>query len=315
VTGYLTQLAARSLSPGDAVRPRVPALFEPTSPAPADEWIQAVGERPQPAAAWPHADGELGADQVRHPGSPGGQSPPGTGRYAARPGRSASRRDVPAGRPSVASPAAPSPAQLPAPQETGVSEAPEAPRPAALSGPPDAPPHAGDAAGMGGRRIQTARPGRRSTREGSTPPRDRPSRAGSRTRVPPQGQPPVRAGENLTQPPPDDRAAPGREAPAAADSVAIRSREHAAAVSAAQRPPAAGTGHLPAPVAVRARRSHRTELASADGPSQPTATVQVTIGRVDVRAVTAPPARTRPGRERRPMMTLAEHLQAREGRG
>jgi len=41
--------------------------------------------------------------------------------------------------------------------------------------------------------------------------------------------------------------------------------------------------------------------------------VQVTIGRVDVRAVTAPAPRTRPDRERRPMMTLAEHLQAREG--
>jgi hypothetical protein len=285
VTGYLTQLAARSLSPGDAVRPRVAAPFEPTSPAPADEWIQAAGKRPQ-TAAWPPTDGEPDAEQVRHAGSPGGTS--------------------------VAGPAAPPPAQLPAPQGTEVSEA---PRPAALSGPSDAPSHAGDAAGLGGRRTQKARPGRRSTREGSPPPRDRPSRAGSRTRVPPRGQPPVRAGDNLAQPPPDDRAAPEREGPAAADSLANRSRENAAAVSATHGPPAAGTGHLPALVAVRTRRPHRTELTSADGPSQPTATVQVTIGRVDVRAVTAPAPRTRPGRERRPMMTLAEHLQAREGRG
>jgi hypothetical protein len=313
VIGYLTQLAARSLSPGDAVRPRVSALFEPASPAPVGEWTQAVGERPQPTAAWPQPDGEFGADQVGHPGSPGGQTPPGTGPYAARPGRPASRRDVPAGRPSVAGPAASPSFQLPAPQETEVSEVSEAPRPAALSGPSAAPSQAGDAAGMGGRRTRTARPGRRSTREGSTPPRDRPSRAGSRTRVPPQGQPPVRAGENLTQPPPDDRAAPEREAPATADSVAIRSREHGAAVCAAQEPPAAGTGHLPAPVTVRTRRSLRTELTSAGGPSEPAATVQVTIGRVEVRAVTAPAPRTRPDRERQPMMTLAEHLQAREG--
>src|SRR5215468_690757 len=33
VTGYLTQLAARSLSPGDTVRPRVAGMFEPAGPA------------------------------------------------------------------------------------------------------------------------------------------------------------------------------------------------------------------------------------------------------------------------------------------
>jgi hypothetical protein len=141
--------------------------------------------------------------------------------------------------------------------------------------------------------------------------------------VSPPGQQAIPASEHAAQPPAGDLVAPAREAPAVADRIALRSQDRGAgsiAVPEAARGPAASAAQgrhddddrLPAAVTVRTRRSRRTELTSASDPSQPPATVQVTIGRVEVRAVIAPGPGTRPGRERRPMVTLADHLQARE---
>jgi hypothetical protein len=306
VTGYLTQLAARSLSLGDIVRPRVAAIFEPAGPADA---------YPQPAE-------DLGVDQVwlsPPPPPPGSPSPAGTGRLGARPQRSAPRRDVPAGSPPASDLAAEPAVRAPGPQET---EASQPLRPAAPPAASTAPAQADRAIG---RRTQAAQPGRPGTRRASTASQARPSRAGSRTRGIPPGQLPVPAEANPAEPPDGDRAAPAREAPALADSIAIRPRERGAgsvpvpgaapgpAVSADPGPPDADTGHLLAPVTARTQKPRRTESSPADHPSQPT-TVQVTIGRVEVRAVSAPPPRTRPDGERRPMVTLEEHLQARGGR-
>jgi len=313
VTGYLTQLAARSLSLGDTVRPRVAAIFEPADPA--DAYPQSTDALPQPAE-------DLGADQVwpsPPPPPSGGPSPAGTSRLGTRPQRPASRRDVPAGsRPAKGLAAEPA-ARVIAPQETEASQPLRPTAPAAASA---APAQADRAIG---RRTQAAQPGRPGTRRASTPSQARPSRAGSRTRVTPPGQPPVPADAYPAEPPDGDRAAPAREAPALADSIAIRPRERGAgsvpvpgaapgpAVSADPGPPDADTGHLLAPVTARPRKPRRTESSPADHPSQPT-TVQVTIGRVEVRAVPAPAPRTRSDGERRPMVTLAEHLQAREAR-
>jgi hypothetical protein len=301
MTGYLTQLAARSLSLGDTVRPRVAAIFEPVVPA----------------AEWPPSAGEPDADQTRPSPAPSGQPLPGTGRLEARAERPVSRRSAPAGDPPGGR-TAEQPGRLPAPRETETSEPPPPTAPRAASA---APSHAGRAVG---RRTHAAQPSRRGTRETGAPPPDRPLRAGSGTRVSPPGQQAIPAGEHLAQPPVGDLVAPAREAPAVADGAAFHSQERGAgsiavpgaaqgpAVSAAQGRPDDDTDHLPAAVAVWTRRSHRTELTTASDPSQPTETVQVTIGRVEVRAVTAPGPGTRPGRDRRPMVTLAEHLQARE---
>jgi hypothetical protein len=305
VTGYLTQLAARSLSLGDAVRPRVAAIFELADPADAYQ---------QPTE-------DLGVDQPwlsPPPSPPGGPSPAATGRLGARPQRPAPRRDVPAGSRTAPDLAAEPAVRAPVPQET---EAPEPPRPAAPPTPSAAQAHAGRA---GRRRTQAAQPGHPGTRGASTPSQARSSRAGSRTRATRQGQPPVPADANLAGPPDGDRAAATREAPALADGIAIRPRDRGAgsvpvpetargpAVSAAAGPPEADTGHLLAPVTARTRKARQTESGSAGDPSPPT-TVQVTIGRVEVRAVPAPAPRTRPDGDRRPMVTLAEHLQARGG--
>jgi len=306
VTGYLTQLAARSLSLGDTVRPRVAAIFEPEGPADA---------YPQPAE-------DLGVDQVwlsPPPSPPGGPSPAGTGRLGARPQRSVPRRDVPAGSPPASDPAAEPAARAAGPPETEASEPPG----------PAAPPTASAAPAQADRavirRMQAAQPGRPGTRRASTPSQARPSHAGSRTRVTLPGQPPVLADANSAEPPDGDRAAPAREAPALADSIAIRPRERGAgsvpvpgaapgpAVSADPDPPDADAGHLLGPLTARTRKSRRTESSPADHPSQPT-TVQVTIGRVEVRAVPAAAPKTPSDRERRPMVTLAEHLQARGAR-
>ena len=314
MTGYLTQLAARSLSLGDTVRPRIAAIFDPTGAA--DAYPQAGDAWSHPTAGWPQLAGDPGADQVFLSPPPGGQAPMGTSRLETRPERPASRREVPADRPPALDLAAEPPTQLPA---LGEAETSQPPRSAARAATAATPSQAGSAAGP---RTQAAPLRRYGTRGGSTATQDRPSHAGSRTRVPLPGQPPVPAGENPAQPPAGDRAAPAREAPAMADSIAFRQGErgadsvpvpgaaHGPAVSAAQGPP--GAGHFPTPVTIRTRRPYRTESNSADDPFQPTATVQVTIGRVEVRAVSAPAPRTRPDAERRPMITLAEHLQARE---
>jgi hypothetical protein len=299
VTGYLTQLAARSLSLGDTVRPRVAAIFESADPADAYQ---------QPAE-------DLGVDQLwlsPPPPPPGGPSPAATGRLRARPQRPAPRRDVPEGSPPAPDLAAEPAARAPVPQET---EASEPPRPAAPLTPSAAQAHAGRA----GRRTQAAQPGHPGTRRASTPSQARTSRAGSRTRVPLAGQPPVPADANLAGPPDGDRAAAAREAPALTDSIAIRPRERGAGfVPVPETAPGpavsadADTGHLLAPVTARTRKARQPESGSAGDPSLPT-TVQVTIGRVEVRAVPAPAPRTRPDGERRPMVTLADHLQARGG--
>lgn len=317
MTGYLTQLAARSLSPGDTVRPRVAAIFEPA--APADTYPQPAGAPPQQADTLPQPGEGLGADQVRPSAPAGDPSPAGTGRLGARPQRSAARRDVPAVRQPASDLAAEPVARVIAPPET---EAPQPPRPAALPAASAAPTQADRAAG---RRAQAAQPGRLSTRRASTPSPAGLSRAGSRTRVSLPAQPPVPADENLAQLPGGDRAAPVRAARAAADSIAIHPPERGTGsglvpgtasgpgVSPAPGPPGTGTTHPLAPGTSRTRKARRTESGSASDPSQPT-TVQVTIGRVEIRAVPAPAPRTRPGGERRPMVTLAEHLQARGGR-
>jgi hypothetical protein len=304
VTGYLTQLAARSLSLGDTVRPRVAAIFESADPADAYQ---------QPAE-------DLGVDQLwlsPPPPPPGGPSPAATGRLEARPQRPAPRHDVPAGSPPAPVLAAEPAARALVPQET---EASEPPRPAAPLTPSAAQAHAGRAV----RRTQAAQPGHPGTRGASTPPQARSSRAGSRTRVRDPGHPPVPADAILAGPPDGDRAAAAREAPALTDGIAIRPRERGAgfvpvpetapgpAVSAAAGPADADTSHLLAPVTARTRKARQPESGSAGDPSPPT-TVQVTIGRVEVRAVPAPAPKTRPDGERRPMVTLADHLQARGG--
>jgi hypothetical protein len=68
---------------------------------------------------------------------------------------------------------------------------------------------------------------------------------------------------------------------------------------------------LPVPVAAQTRRARRGASATGDT-SSPVPTVHVTIGRVEVRAVVAQGAVQRPQPERRPTLTLAEYLQARE---
>jgi len=289
VTGYLTQLAARSLSLGDNVRPRVAAIFEPAGPA---------EEYPQPAE-------DLGVDQLWLSPSPPPPPPP-----------------PPPGGPTASDLAAEPAARAPVMQET---EASELHRPAAPPAPPAAPGAQAQAGRVVRRRTQAAQPGHPGTRGASTASHARSSRAGSRTRVTPPGQPPVPADANLGGSSDGDRAAAAREAPALADSIAIRPRERSAgslpvpetapgpAVSAAAGPPDAHTGHLPSPVTARTRKARQTESGPAGDPSPPT-TVQVTIGRVEVRAVPAPAPRTRPDGERRPMVTLAEHLQARGDR-
>jgi hypothetical protein len=307
VTGYLTQLAARSLSLGDTVRPRVAAIFEPTGPA--DVY-------PRPADALPLSAEGLSADQVwlsPPPPPPGGPSPAATGRLGARPQRSASRRDVPAASPPTRGLAAEPAVRAPGPQAIDASQP---MRPTAPSAASAAPVQAERAVG---RRTQAAQPGRRGTRGDSIPSLARPPRAGSHARVTLPGQPPVPVEANPAEPPDGDHAAPAREAAALADSIAIRPRERGAGaalgpgVSADPGPPDADTGHVLAPVTARPRKPRRTESSSADHASQPT-TVQVTIGRVEVRAVPAAAPRTRSDGERRPMVTLAEHLQAREAR-
>jgi hypothetical protein len=305
VTGYLTQLAARSLSLGDNVRPRVAAIFEPAGPADA---------YPQPAE-------DLGVDQVwlsPPPPPPGGPSAE-TGRLGARPQRPAPRRNVPADSPPAPDLTAEPAARALVPQET---EASKPRRPTAPPTPSAAQAHADRAVR---RRTQAAQPGHPGTRGASAPSQVRSSRAGSRTRVTLPGQPPVPADANLAGPPDGDGAAAAREAPALADSIAIRPRERGSgsmpvpetapgpAISAAAGPPEAGTGSFLAPLTARTRKARQTESGSA-GDSSPPTTVQVTIGRVEVRAVPAPAPRTRPDGERRPMVTLTEHLQARGGR-
>jgi hypothetical protein len=75
----------------------------------------------------------------------------------------------------------------------------------------------------------------------------------------------------------------------------------------------AGVGPgLPVPVAAQTRRARRGALSSTGDTSPSVPTVHVTIGRVEVRAVVAQGAVQRPVPERRPTLTLAEYLQARE---
>ncbi len=311
MTGYLAQLAARSLSLGDTVRPRVAAIFEPQGP---------VAET---AAAWPQSVEERDADRAWHPPPPSGPPPPGTGRADARPAPPAPRQGTPVDGLPVEDRFAGQRTLLPAPHET---ETYEPLRPTGPVAGPPAPVVPSTTAGAPGHRTRAAQPGRRDTRDDSASPDNQPLRADSRNRVSPPSRRLVAAGENPAQPPAGELVAPALEAPAALDSIAFRPRERGAgsipvpgippapAVSLTPGLPSAVADHLPAPVTVRTRRSHPAALTSTGDLSQPPPTVHVTIGRVEVRAVTAPAALPRPDRERRPMVTLAEHLQAREAR-
>jgi hypothetical protein len=63
----------------------------------------------------------------------------------------------------------------------------------------------------------------------------------------------------------------------------------------------------------RTERLETARLATESQRLEPTPTIKITIGRVDVRAVTAPSAAPRPSSERRPQLSLDDYLHQRSG--
>jgi hypothetical protein len=130
--------------------------------------------------------------------------------------------------------------------------------------------------------------------------------------------PPVQARDEsaagMTVAPPPDAADPDRERAAVASSAALRpaGRPDAWSAGTSLRPLAAGP-----PTAPGGRRAWAPGLGPAEpsGPGQESVTVQVTIGRVEVRAAPADgrAAMERPASARGPAPSLADYLRQRSG--
>ncbi len=258
MTGYLTQLAARSLQYGATVRPRAATIFEP------------AGLEGHAAAAWLEQAGD--AVQDWDPGPAGGPRP--------RSGTAVEGGAVPGPRqgPSRAGPAAAAGRPPAASQEDrGAGTAAPASRPAKGRAPVVAP-----------RTVAAGRRARTGGGDVGSPGGDQPPEAGVHTPAPatPQaprslpGDAPATAGQ-FVAPAPDLPAEPagvpsqqGRPQPAAGS---LRGPGSSPTVAVPPAPGQPGTEPgLPLPVAARTRHARRAAPASTGDPSPSPPTVHVT---------------------------------------
>jgi hypothetical protein len=281
VSDFLSRLAERSTGTPPALRPRVPSTFEPWSAGD-------LGADPRAAAAWPSA-----AQPTNAAASP----PAATARPTREPPRASVTPPAPASPPAPAPPldsddrhpAAPRP-RTPAPAPAPISAAAAAAEPSADAPPPPAPApaprhHAPD---LSPEPLGPTRP----TPAVAAPPRQ-PRRQGS--------APPV----------PETAAPAAAEAPLAARAASRAPRDDAVAEPWHAFEPPAGP---PANVVQRGRARAGpapTPGRAGDGPL----TVEVTIGRVEVRAAPAPPARAGRRPAPGPRVTLDEYLAERTRAG
>jgi hypothetical protein len=307
MTGYLARLAARSLTVDDTVRPRAATIFEP-------------GVLEGAAAAWLEQIEEVGADHTWEVPSASPRHSRSGEVAAPAPQRSAPIGDQPAESPALArataalerrEPAAPTLASGSANgHEAAVADAPR--RVWAVGGEQADGPPAGDP------QTQPTHSMPMLLSPPALPPLPDPAGRAKATNQVIAAQPEYPAiPATLEHPPPPDPDLPSRPA-------GVASQRHPPNLSAiaapAGTPRSAGvaiSGHSrddlepTVPAANPTRRARREASGSTGDPSLSTPTVQVTIGRVEVRAVTAPA--TEPlRRDRRPSLTLAEYLQARE---
>jgi hypothetical protein len=310
MNGYLARLAARSVASDVPVRPLAATIF-----APAGLEGHAATARLEQAA---DGDAEQAAEDP--PGVTGGLTVPGDSVVEGS-APSALPRGLLPGESSAADPELSPPAafverhrrgtQAPTPNlENGheggvIARAPAGVdrRPVVVGGEPADSPHAADRHPGHSRHtpLPMSPPATLQLPEANASMAAGPSAA---TAV---GEPPASAPDLPARPAgiPSGRHTPSLEASALA----------AAAPSPAALPVSGRAGDdpgLPVPVAAHTRRARRGVSSPTGDTSRTVPTVQVTIGRVEVRAVVAPGAVQQPERERRPTLTLAEYLQARE---
>jgi hypothetical protein len=273
LTGFLVKLLARSRGAADVVTPRIASLFEPPGPS-------------LPAPEWEVVAGP-------EPDAASAPNRTAAGSRAPAPG---SRAQAEASRPPGRIQAQPE--RIPAEHETDVDE----PRPTVLSPPVPA-------AGPAPAARLTQLPGR----PGSAPGRV-PEAAGVTAATPVD-----RGARDVAADVPAARAT-GRQAPqdgfagrepsfseVGPEAPALRPSEIADQPLPVPRPPAP-------PLLLPPRRRPRFEAARREQPAASSVpAVHVTIGRIEVRAVTDP-APTRRERAESPVMSLADYLKSRAGR-